>query len=217
MTKSKSNFRNNKLFLLLFVFALSMSFLSFYLFIKLKDQKPIIVSNQILIVDKGTQQLKVFDAVHGVIEKFPISSGQNPGNKIKSGDLKTPEGIFPIIGIEESSEWTYDFGDGNGQTPGAYGPFFFRLKVDEENIFNNISTKFDFSSSQKFSGIGIHGTNQNSSIGKRSSHGCVRLKNEDLIKLKKYIQSGTLVVIIPGKLDLTENDKLILHRKIKNN
>ena len=35
--------------------------------------------------------------------------------------------------------------------------------------------------------------------------GCIRMKNEDLIELKQYINPGTLVVIIPGKLDIQEN------------
>ncbi|GAG96376.1 unnamed protein product, partial [marine sediment metagenome] len=32
-------------------------------------------------------------------------------------------------------------------------------------------------------------------IGKRNTHGCIRLKNEDLLDLKKYVFIGMKVVI----------------------
>jgi hypothetical protein len=170
--------------------------------------------NKIIIVDKQKQKLKVYDAFFGEIKSFKISTGENPGNKLMKGDLKTPEGIFPVIGVEDASDWTYDFKDGKGDIRGAYGPLFFRLKVDSQNIFYNVNTDFDFSSNNEFEGIGIHGTHLNNLLGIRSSHGCIRLKNEDLLDLKKYITAGTLVAILPGKNDNNENIKLRLHKSL---
>jgi hypothetical protein len=164
--------------------------------------------NKIVIVDKNTQKLTVYDSFFGPVKVYEVSTGENPGNKITKGDLKTPEGIFPIIGIEDASDWTYDFKDGNGPIEGAYGPFFIRLKTDVFSIFNNVGTAFNFTTDNEFTGIGIHGTHVNNAIGKRASHGCIRLRNEDLLDLKKYLEPGTLVAIIPGKLDLEENVKL---------
>lgn len=43
--------------------------------------------------------------------------------------------------------------------------------------------------------IGIHGTNQPSSIGRRISGGCVRLPNRDIIELYEVIPIGTRVTI----------------------
>ncbi|MBP8950754.1 MAG: L,D-transpeptidase family protein [Armatimonadetes bacterium] len=43
--------------------------------------------------------------------------------------------------------------------------------------------------------IGIHGTNQPSSIGRRISGGCVRLPNPDIIELYEVIPIGTRVTI----------------------
>lgn len=161
--------------------------------------------NKIILVDKQTQKLTVYDAFYGPIKTFDVSTGENPGNKFIKGDLKTPEGVFPIIGVEDASDWTYDFNDGKGPVEGAYGPLFIRLKVDFQNIFNNLRFDFKFTEKKEFTGIGIHGTNRNDLIGKRASHGCIRLRNEDLIDLKKYLEPGSLVLIIPGKLDLEEN------------
>lgn len=96
--------------------------------------------------------------------RCPIAVGKNMGNKEKKGDMKTPEGRFVICSIENSSSWKHDFKDGKGVRKGAYGPYFFRLKVP------------------KFKSIGIHGTCKPESIGKRDSEGCIRLLNADLKK-----------------------------------
>ena len=43
--------------------------------------------------------------------------------------------------------------------------------------------------------IGLHGTNDPSSIGNRESHGCIRLYNRDIEKLVPLLPLGTPVVI----------------------
>lgn len=45
-------------------------------------------------------------------------------------------------------------------------------------------------------GYGIHGTDQAESIGTAASHGCVRMYNEDVIKLYEIVPLGTAVEII---------------------
>jgi lipoprotein-anchoring transpeptidase ErfK/SrfK len=45
----------------------------------------------------------------------------------------------------------------------------------------------------------IHGTNQPSTIGKTVSSGCIRLLNEDIEDLYSRVQTGTRVVVLPGK------------------
>ena len=54
-------------------------------------------------------------------------------------------------------------------------------------------------------GIGIHGTHDNTSLGKRASEGCIRLNNNDLIDLVKNIKTNTVVVITPGNEDVLIN------------
>jgi lipoprotein-anchoring transpeptidase ErfK/SrfK len=43
--------------------------------------------------------------------------------------------------------------------------------------------------------IYIHGTNEEGRIGIPSSHGCVRMKNKDVIDLYRKVEVGTLVLI----------------------
>ncbi len=45
--------------------------------------------------------------------------------------------------------------------------------------------------------IGVHGTNDPSSIGQRVSHGCIRMRNEDVDGLVKFLPLGTPVKIGP--------------------
>jgi len=44
-------------------------------------------------------------------------------------------------------------------------------------------------------GIGIHGTNQGQTIGRSSSHGCMRTANWDVVRLTKLITKGMTVII----------------------
>ena len=44
-------------------------------------------------------------------------------------------------------------------------------------------------------GYGIHGTNVPSSIGKNASHGCIRMRNRDVIELFEQLELGTRVRI----------------------
>lgn len=44
-------------------------------------------------------------------------------------------------------------------------------------------------------GYGIHGTNVPSSIGKAASHGCVRLRNRDIVRLYSMVSVGDIVEI----------------------
>jgi lipoprotein-anchoring transpeptidase ErfK/SrfK len=44
--------------------------------------------------------------------------------------------------------------------------------------------------------IGIHGTNDPSSIGLHASNGCIRMRNEDIEELFEFVQIGMKVFIL---------------------
>jgi len=44
-------------------------------------------------------------------------------------------------------------------------------------------------------GYAIHGTNQPETVGRAVSHGCVRVRNEDIVKLYAMVEVGTPVYI----------------------
>lgn len=130
-----------------------------------------------IVISKERFLLFVVNSKCDTLFSAPIGVGSNYGNKQKKGDRRTPEGIFKIVKIHDSSKWTHDFKDGYGIRKGAYGPFFFRLKTP------------------RFSGIGIHGTCFPEQIGTRCSEGCIRMNNSDLIKLRKFVFVGMQCVI----------------------
>lgn len=129
-----------------------------------------------LHVVKGTYRMYLYRG-RNVERTFDVAVGANGGQKQRVGDSRTPTGDFTVQQIQRSSSWTYDFGDGNGPTPGAYGPWFIRLKTPG------------------WSGIGIHGTHDPHSIGTMITQGCIRMRNHELEELKKTVFVGMKVVI----------------------
>ncbi|MBO4587525.1 MAG: L,D-transpeptidase [Bacteroidales bacterium] len=137
----------------------------------------------VIIIDKEKLALSLIDYNGATRMTCPIACGKNYGNKEKQGDMKTPEGVFHVSDIQDASDWKHDFHDGKGEIAGAYGPFFIRLDTPGHK------------------GIGIHGTHLPESIGTRATEGCVRLKNEDLLELKKNVYVGMSVIITPSSKD----------------
>jgi lipoprotein-anchoring transpeptidase ErfK/SrfK len=71
---------------------------------------------------------------------------------------------------------------------GAYGPFAYGL-----SSHSNVLTDFNGGSGQ----VGMHGTNDPSSIGKAVSHGCIRLPNEFIRRIRPLLPLGTPIDVRP--------------------
>lgn len=150
-----------------------------------------------IVVSKQSMTLSVFDYKGNEKGKYSIACGKKLGNKNEEGDLKTPEGIFRVTEIQNAEKWSHDFGDGNGTIEGAYGPYFIRLYTPGYN------------------GIGIHGTHDNNSLGTRTTEGCIRLQNENVLKLVKLVYPGTVVIITPSVSDIAIKEDVIDNKKSK--
>jgi len=56
-----------------------------------------------------------------------------------------------------------------------------------------------------YKGYGIHGTNRPTSIGKAASHGCIRMRNQDVEELFELVQVGDEVdLATEGSAELTK-------------
>ncbi len=87
-------------------------------------------------------------------------------------DTPSPEGIFQIVNRIESPAW---YGSGKVVRPGPRNPLGPRwIGLDRK-------------------GYGIHGTNQPRSIGGAKSHGCIRMRNEDVKELFERVAVGDVV------------------------
>lgn len=135
-----------------------------------------------LLIDKEAFTLTVIDSLGYEITHYGVAVAVNYGNKTRSGDHKTPEGVFKINQLLNAKGLTHDFHDGKGPIPDAYGPWFFRLDCPVSRV------------------IGIHGTHKPESIGTRATEGCIRLRNEDILDLKPRVKVGTPVIITPDPI-----------------
>ena len=129
-----------------------------------------------IVISKKNLTLSVYDRnADGdtiLMAQYPCCMGKNKGNKMKRGDMRTPESPagkpFKITMIQNSSTWKHNFHDGRGNIK-AYGHWFLRLETPGHK------------------GIGIHGsTNNEKSVPGRASEGCIRLRDNDIITLKEH-------------------------------
>ena len=129
-----------------------------------------------IVIDKSDFTMEIFRDGKPV-GQYGIAVGKNPGDTQRVGDMRTPEGKFPLVQIQHASKWPHDFNAGNGPTRGAYGPYFIRLGTPG------------------WTGIGIHGTHAPDSIGTNVTEGCIRLTNENVQALREMVKVGDKVVI----------------------
>ena len=69
---------------------------------------------------------------------------------------------------------------------GAFGPYAYGLSA-----FSNTFTEFEGGPGQ----IGMHGTNEPSSIGRNVSHGCIRMSVTNISWLAHRVPAGTPITI----------------------
>ncbi len=142
-------------------------------------------------VSIARQTLELF---HGgkVLRRFAISTSKF-GEGCEPGSYKTPLGRFVVaekigggaamgevfkarvplgkIGCEDEPD---DF---------VQTRILWLAGLDEEN--GNTRERY----------IYLHGTNHESEIGRKASHGCVRMRNADIVELFEEVEEGTEVVI----------------------
>jgi len=142
-----------------------------------------------IVISKRDLTLSVYDRnVQGdtiMVAQFPCCMGKNKGNKMKRGDMRTPESPagkpFKITMIQDASTWRHDFKDGRGNIK-AYGHWFLRLETPGHR------------------GIGIHGSTGNEhTVPGRASEGCIRLLDKDIITLKEHFAYVGMPVTVQGE------------------
>lgn len=141
-----------------------------------------------IVVDKSRMKLIKFSKYGEEEHVFGMACAKNYGTKHTKGDSRTPEGFFSVKQIQNSTDWKYVDDAGNVSTKtGEFGPRFIRLQIPG------------------ITSIGIHGTAAPWSIGGRRSHGCIRLTNENIMKVVEMVEPGMPVIITPGKKDMAVN------------
>ena len=103
-----------------------------------------------------------------VAARFPVAVGRSV--------LPTPTGRYFLVELLKQP-------DPNG----VYGPYAFGTSA-----FSRVLYHFGGGPGQ----IGIHGTDEHASIGQSVSHGCIRLRNRDIIRLAHVLPLGTPITIL---------------------
>ncbi len=113
-----------------------------------------------------------------LLANLPITPG--------SGHLATPPGTWRILGIAQMPTFRWDK---SVLEYGVRSGTFYELPLGPNNPVGVMWIGLNKP------GIGIHGTNLPQSIGRSSSHGCMRTANWDVVRLVKMISAGMTVII----------------------
>ncbi|MBV9488323.1 MAG: L,D-transpeptidase [Verrucomicrobia bacterium] len=127
-----------------------------------------------------------------VLDSYPISSSRF-GLGFEPGSFKTPTGRFEIaekIGGDQPANTVF-----RGRRP-LEGNWDWSTEPDLITArilwLNGLDSE---NANTKDRYIYIHGTNQDASLSRPASHGCIRMASADIVQLFGQVEPGTEVVI----------------------
>ena len=116
-----------------------------------------------IVISLADRKLVLYEGEHA-LRVYDVAVGKR--------STPSPQGKFAIINRVPNPTW---YGPAGVVPPGKSNPLGSR--------WMGLSVK----------GYGIHGTNVPSSIGKAASHGCIRMRKQDLEELFEMVTVGTTV------------------------
>jgi len=132
--------------------------------------------HKLIIVSLAQHMLTLYDR-ETQIAQFGIACGQPA--------YPTPVGQWQIVGKQMNPTWYNPHDAWSASMPDTIGPGY-------SNPLGLRALPIDAS------GVLIHGTSNDGSIGTSASHGCMRMHMPDVIKLFDMVAVGTPVYIIQG-------------------
>jgi len=128
----------------------------------------------VIVINRSTNTLRFYSTTK-LLRKFPVATGQ--------AIYPTPPGVFRVV-KKELNPWWY---------PPTYDAWAKGLKPVPPGPSNPLGTRWMGLSAP---GVGIHGTDADTSIGYSLSHGCIRMHVPDAEWLFQRVAVGTPVVIL---------------------
>jgi lipoprotein-anchoring transpeptidase ErfK/SrfK len=141
-----------------------------------KEIPPAVTRSQIgpvILINRSLNRLTLFD--RGQAHRFPIATGQ--------AAYPTPSGRYQIA-VKQVNPWWY---------PPTYSDWARGLSPVPPGPSNPLGTRWMGLTAP---GVGIHATNNPSSIGYSVSHGCIRMQVTDAEWLYDHVGLGTTVFIV---------------------
>jgi len=146
-----------------------------------------------IVVEKHTQTVSLYECkdTFCLKHKFPCSTGEVAGNKQKSGDRRTPEGIYFFTRASKKRYLNPIYGNG-------------AFVMDYPNLLDR---KFNRGGNN----IWLHGSNK--PIRPRDSNGCVVMNNDDLETVARCIQLNRTPIIVKQDLDMVPAQSHLADKK----
>lgn len=177
----------------------------------LESQHPEHQTGTVLLVDVSRQQLFLYRNGRETA-RYPVSTSKY-GIGSKSGSNKTPLGAHYVrkkIGADVAPGTIFKARKNTGRIaeiehqPRATGDDYVTSRILWlSGLEPGKNRGGDVDSFQRY--IYIHGTHEEGLIGQPASHGCIRMKNADVIELFEQVPESSLVWI---SRDLTADDLL---------
>ncbi|HZP74299.1 MAG TPA: L,D-transpeptidase family protein [Gaiellaceae bacterium] len=137
-------------------------------------KKTVAAFGPVIVVTRATNSLRLYEG-RKLVRTFPVATGQ--------AIYPTPSGLWHIMDKQRDPWWYPPTQDAwaKGLQPVPPGPD------------NPLGTRW---MGLNAPGVGIHGTNEPTSIGYSASHGCIRMQVPDAEWLFEHVRVGTPVVIL---------------------
>ena len=139
-----------------------------------KPQRTISHFGAVIVVTRGANTLRLYDG-RRLVRTFPVATGQ--------AIYPTPAGVWRVAN-KQLNPWWY---------PPTYDAWAKGLKPVPPGPGNPLGTRWMGLTAP---GVGIHGTDADTSIGYSASHGCIRMHVPDAEWLFERVPVGTPVVIL---------------------
>jgi lipoprotein-anchoring transpeptidase ErfK/SrfK len=128
----------------------------------------------VIVINRSANRLTLYGKGKAV-RTFPVATGQ--------AIYPTPAGTFHIVTMQRNPWWY----------PPTYDSWAKGLKPVPPGPSNPLGTRW---MGLSVPGVGIHGTDEPSSIGYSESHGCIRMQVPDAEWLFEHVKVGTTVHIV---------------------
>lgn len=161
-------------------------------------------SEYTFVADKSRRTLTVWKSENNqlkMVKALPIDMGKKPGDKLVSGDLKTPEGIYFFQKELRDDQLNFQ----------EYGQMAFTM---------NYPNFYDRRDKKTGHGIWLHAIPDSKSLH-RGSRGCLVVRNNVITELKKYVTLEKTPILVFNEVHYITPDEAKKKRqtivdKIKN-
>lgn len=169
---------------------------------KIEKKYPSHTFSNFIYVDINKQKLFLLDN-RVTIKKYNISTSKR-GLGNKSNSLQTPEGLHkikskygqgvPIGGILDHRKFNGEIASINLDTTSTAIDIICTRVIRIIGLEDGVNKGGEVDTYLRK--IYLHGTNEEGLIGKESSHGCIRMKNQDIVDLFDRVKKDMLIVML---------------------